>query len=312
MGTIIKIAVVGASEAQAAPAIEAAFAELRRLEALLSEWQPDSELSRVNAAAGRKPIKVGPDVLANVLVANETARWSEGAFDLSWAALHDLYRFRAGEERVPTPAALAERLPLIDYRNIVVHERASTVFLKKRGMRLGAGGIAKGYALDRAAAILQQAGLQNYMIFGGGQVLVHGKKGARNWRVGIQHPRMQDYFAFLELTNASISTSGDYEHAFFKDGTRWHHIIDLKTGLPVAHTTSVTVVCESGFYGDAVDTAMFIMGAEKTLAKLKDAPGPKMEVVMVDADLRVHVSDGLKDKLIWRMKLDDGKLPRGD
>ena len=85
------------------------------------------------------------------------------------------------------------------------------------------------------------------MIFGGGQVLVHGKKGDRLWRVGIQHPRMDDYFAFLELTNASISTSGDYEHAFFKDGKRWHHIIDLKTGLPVEHTTSVTVISPSGF-----------------------------------------------------------------
>jgi thiamine biosynthesis lipoprotein len=312
MGTIIKIVVVGASDEKAGPVIEQAFTEMRRLETVLSEWRPDSEISQVNAAAGMHPVKVGPDTLANVELSNETSRWSDGAFDLSWAALHDLYTFRPGEERVPTAQELKERLPLIDYRKIRVNRQEQTVFLEKKGMRLGTGGIAKGYALDRAADILQRAGLMNYMIFGGGQVLVHGKKGERNWRVGIQHPRMQDYFAFLELTDASISTSGDYEHAFFKDGKRWHHIIDLKTGMPVQHTTSVTVVCDSGFYGDAVDTAMFIMGADKTMSKLKTPlDGHKMEVVIVDKDMRVHVSDGLKDKLIWRMELKDGKLPSG-
>ncbi len=310
MGTIIKIFVVGEPEEKAGPAIEAAFTEMRRLESVLSEWRPDSEISQINAAAGLHPVKVGPDTLANIKVSNETSVWSDGAFDLSWAVLHDLYTFRPGEERVPTAAELAERLPLIDYKRIRVDEKKQTVFLEKKGMRLGTGGIAKGYALDRAAAILQRAGLQNYMIFGGGQVLVHGKKGERNWRVGIQHPRMNDYFAFLELTDASISTSGDYEHAFFRDGRRWHHIIDLKTGMPVQHTTSVTVVCNSGFYGDAVDTAMFIMGAEKTLSKLKTVPGGgPMDVVIVDADMRVHVSAGLKDKIIMRMPLTDGKLP---
>jgi thiamine biosynthesis lipoprotein len=237
------------------------------------------------------------------------SEWSDGAFDLSWAALRDLYTFTPGSERVPTRAELDARLPLINWHDIVVNEKASTVFLKRKGMLLGTGGIAKGYALDRAAEILQKGGIENYMIFGGGQVMVHGKKGDRLWRVGIQHPRMDDYFAFLELTNASISTSGDYEHAFFKDGKRWHHIIDLKTGLPVEHTTSVTVISPSGFYGDAVDTAMFIMGAEKTLARLKDAPGPPLEAVIVDKDMRVHVSPGLQDKIIWHMQLQDGKLP---
>lgn len=309
MGTIIKILVVGETEAKAAPPIEAALAEMQRLSVVLSEWRDDSEVSQINQAAGLHPVHVGPDTLINIKVGNETSRWSDGAFDLSWAALHDLYTFQPGKERVPTAQELKERLPLIRYQDIVIDDKAQTVYLKRKGMRLGLGGIAKGYALDRAAEILQKAGLANYMIFGGGQVLVHGKKGNRAWRVGIQHPRMDDYFAFLELENASISTSGDYEHAFFKDGERWHHIIDLHTGLPVRHTTSVTVVCPSGFYGDAVDTAMFIMGAEKTLKKLKDAPGPPMEVVMVDKDLRVYTSAGIKDKLIWHMPLHDGKLP---
>jgi thiamine biosynthesis lipoprotein len=309
MGTIIKIVIVGVEEAEAAPVVNAALAEMHRLEGVLSEWQPDSEISRINQAAGLHPVEVGPDTLRNVEVSNEVSKWSDGAFDLSWAALRDLYTFQPGKERVPTQAELDQRLPLINWHDIVVDKKKSTVFLKKKGMLLGTGGIAKGYALDRAADILQKGGLSNYMIFGGGQVLVHGKKGDRLWRVGIQHPRMDDYFAFLELTDASISTSGDYEHAFFKDGKRWHHIVDLSTGRPVEHTSSVTVVCPSGFYGDAVDTAMFIMGADKTLKKLDSAPGPPMDVLLVDADMRVHMSKGMEQHVVMRMPLSDGKLP---
>lgn len=309
MGTIIKIVIVGVPDAQAAPIVDDALAEMRRLEGVLSEWQPDSEISQINQAAGLHPVKVGLDTLRNVMVSNQVSAWSDGAFDLSWAALRDLYMFQPGSERVPTQAELDQRLPLINWRDIVVDDKQQTVFLKRKGMLLGTGGIAKGYALDRAAVILQKGGLQNYMIFGGGQVLVHGKKGERLWRVGIQHPRMDDYFAFLELSDASISTSGDYEHAFFSDGKRWHHIIDLKTGRPVDHTTSVTVICPSGFYGDAVDTAMFIMGADKTLLRLKNAPGPPMDVVIVDKDMRVHMSPGIKEHIVMRMALTDGKLP---
>ena len=309
MGTIIKIVIVGAEETSAAPVVGSALAEMHRLEGVLSEWLPDSEISHINQAAGLHPVKVGADTMANVVVSNQVSAWSDGAYDLTWGALRDLYTFQPGAERVPTQEQLDQRLPLINWHDIVVNEKKSTIFLKRKGMQLGAGGIAKGYALDRAADILQKGGLLDYMIFGGGQVLVHGKKGDRLWRVGIQHPRMDDYFAFLELTDASISTSGDYEHAFFKDGQRWHHIIDLSTGRPVQHTSSVTVVCPSGFYGDAVDTAMFIMGAEKTLERLKDAPGPKMDVLVVDADMRVHMSPGMEQHLIMRMPLTDGKLP---
>jgi thiamine biosynthesis lipoprotein len=176
-------------------------------------------------------------------------------------------------------------------------------------MALGLGGIAKGYALEKAANILRERGVTNYMIFGGGQVLVNGHKGDRAWRVGVQHPRLNDYFGFLEADSGSIATSGDYEHAFVKDGKRWHHIIDLKTGRPVQHTASVTVVSESAFYADAIDTALFIMGPQKALKKLATAPGPKAEVLIVDSDLRLHMSPGMQQRLILRANLSDGKLP---
>ena len=309
MGTIIQITSVGVPEEKAGPVLEAALGEMQRLEALLSEWRPDSDVSKVNAAAGDAPVVVGPELLDNVRVALEVARWSDGAFDISWAALRGLYLFQPGQERVPTDAELKERLKLVGWKNILLDESKKTVFLRKRGMMLGLGGIAKGYALEKAAGLLRDGGLENYMIFGGGQVLVQGMKGDRGWRVGVQHPRLNDYFAFVESRGGSIATSGDYEHAFIRDGVRWHHIIDLKTGRPAQETSSVTVISSSPFYADAIDTALFIMGPKKALAKLATAPGPRAEALIVGSDMRVHTSAGMQEMLIMRAELSDGKLP---
>jgi thiamine biosynthesis lipoprotein len=311
MGTIVQMTVLDVPEERAVPALEAAMAEMARLEQVLSEWRPDSEISQINQAAGLHPVKVSEDTLANVRVSLEVSRWSDGAFDLSWAALRGMYMFKPGEERIPSDQELKEKLPLVNYKNIVLDEKAHTVYLRKKGMLLGTGGIAKGYALEKAADILTRAGIENYMFFGGGQVVVHGKKGNRGWRVGVQHPRMDDYFAFIESERGSIATSGDYEHAFIRDGQRWHHIIDLKTGRPVQHTTAVTVISDSAFYADAIDTALFIMGPQKALAKLATAPGPKAEVLLVDNEMRLFTSPGMQARLIMRMEPKDGKLPPG-
>ena len=311
MGTIIQMTVLDVPEDRAGPVLDEAMAEMKRLENLLSEWREDSEISQINRAAGLHPVKVSKETLDNVRVGLEVSRWSDGAFDLSWAALRGLYLFQPGKERVPTDAELAERLPLVNYKNIVLDEKAGTVFLKRKGMLLGTGGIAKGYALEKAADILERAGFKSFMFFGGGQVVVRGKKGNRPWRVGVQHPRMDDYFAFVEAERGSIATSGDYEHAFLRDGQRWHHIIDLKTGRPVQHTSAVTVISDSPFYADAIDTALFIMGPDRALAKLATAPGPKGDMLLVGSDMRLVVSPGMKDRLIMRMQVTDGKLPAG-
>lgn len=310
MGTIIQMTVLDVPEEKAGPVLESAMQEMERLEAMLSEWSPDSEVSRINAAAGLHPVKVSQETLDNVRVGLEVARWSDGAFDISWAALRGLYLFTPGNERIPTDEELRKRLPLVNYKNIVLDEKAKTVFLRRKGMLLGLGGIAKGYALEKAANILEQAGFKSFMFFGGGQVVVHGKKGNRPWRVGVQHPRMNDYFGFVEAERGSVATSGDYEHAFIRDGLRWHHIIDLKTGRPVQHTSAVTVICDSPFYADAIDTALFIMGPQKALEKLPSAPGPKADLLMVDKDMRLYLSPGMKDRLIMRVPLEpDGTIP---
>ncbi|MEM1415598.1 MAG: FAD:protein FMN transferase, partial [Myxococcota bacterium] len=169
MGTVFVIQ-AQAPEAVAGPAIERAFDEIARLEALLSEWREDSEISRVNAAAGRSPVRVSEDVFRVVEAGVNVSRWSEGAFDLSWAALFGAYDFRPGRQRIPELREIQPKLRLIDHRQIELDADARTVFLERRGMVIGTGGIAKGYALDRAGAILRAAGIEHYMLFGGGQV----------------------------------------------------------------------------------------------------------------------------------------------
>jgi thiamine biosynthesis lipoprotein len=303
MGTIFSITAVGKSEPKYEAALAAAFEEIARLENVLSEWLPDSEISRINAAAGSHPVPVSAGTIAVVSAGLRVSQWSQGAFDLSWAALRGVYDFRPGEEHAPDLQEIARRLPLINYRDIALDPIARTVMLRHAGMKIGVGGIAKGYALDRAAEILLRAGLSNFIIFGGGQVLVRGMRGPRPWRVGIAHPRQSDYFAYIEATRGSISTSGDYEHAFIAGGKRWHHIIDPRTGLPVEHTVSVTAVADSGIYADALSTAAFVMGPERALQRLPTAPVPT-ELLIIDKDLKLHKSPGLQSSLILRMPLE--------
>ncbi len=310
MGTVFTLTIAGMPERQAGPLLEHALDEIGRLEDVLSEWRPDSEMSAINARAGRAPVTVGRDTLAVVSAGLEVSRWSEGAFDLSWAALRGLYTFQPGERIVPPLADVRARLPLVDYERVRVDAEASTVQLATAGMAIGAGGIAKGYAMDRAGAILEAGGATSYMIFGGGQVSVHGMRGDRPWRVGIQHPRdPETYIAFLEATAGSISTSGDYEHAFLDDrGRHWHHIIDTDTGLPATRSVQVTVLAADSMRADALSTAVFVLGPERALEMLARIPGHP-EAVIIDPDLRIWTTPGTRDRLVWRTALEDGRLP---
>lgn len=309
MGTVFQIR-VQAEDSAAEPAIKAAFDEIERLEHVLSEWLPDSEISNVNKGAGRRRVVVGDDVFRVVSAGMGVSRQSNGAFDLSWAALRGLYDFSGDHPKIPTAAQLKPKLKLVDWRQVELDEKKKTVFLRKRDMAIGTGGIAKGYALDRAGAILRAAGIASYMIFGGGQVQVHGMRGDRGWRVGIQHPRDPgDYFGSLEATGGSFSTSGDYERAFIDDnGKRWHHIIDTKTGYPANRTMSVTVMSAEGLYADALSTAAFVLGPEAAL-KMLAAGESGAEAVIVGADCELYTTPRAGELLRLNAPVQDGRIP---
>jgi len=310
MSTVYEITLVAQDEPRAHAAMHAALDEIARLETVLSEWQPDSEVSRINAAAGVSPVHAGPDTMANIRAGLDAARWTEGAYDITWAALRSFYLFQPGEQHAPDLAAMRKQRKLVNYRDVIVDEKASTVKLRRPGMAIGLGGIAKGWAVDRASAVLQQAGYPNHMVFAGGQVLMHGLRGDRKWRIGIQHPRGPRYFAVLEASDVSIATSGDYEHSHItEDGRRWHHIIDLSTGLPATRSTSVTLIAPTGLLADAIDTGCFIMGAPRCLKMLAKLP-MHVEAVILDADLKFYATPGTRERLVMEIPPDaQGRIP---
>ena len=303
MGTHLLLAAY-TSEARDEAALRATFeravAEIQRLEGLMTTWRPDSEVSRINAAAGKSAVAVGPETLAVIEKSVWMSQRSEGVFDITFEAMHGLWKFDQDlEERIPARAAVEAARRLIDYRKIKIDHDARSVLLEKRGMRMSLGGIAKGYAVDAAAGVLRAEGLDAFLVQAGGDLYVRGKKpdGSR-FRVGVRDPRGKDstdYFALLEVEDHAFSTAGDYERGFVKEGRRYHHIIDPRTGFPATASRSVTVWAGDAFTADAIDDAVFILGPEKGLALVESLDD--VGAVIVDEHNKVWISRRLKDKV---------------
>ncbi|MHC4274314.1 MAG: FAD:protein FMN transferase, partial [Planctomycetota bacterium] len=205
---------------------------------------------------------------------------------------------QAAEPRVPGDFEIGERVALVDFRRIEIDDEAGTVYLPREGMRVGLGGIAKGYALDRSARALRERGIDSFLISAAGQMMLGGMRGDRPWRVGIRDPRggLGDYFARLELTETSVASSGDYERFFILDGVRYHHILDPATGRPARGLRGATVVCADATLADALSTALMVMGLQVGLDLAERLDG--VEAVLVDDQGEVHTTSGLADRLL--------------
>jgi len=284
---------------KARAAFDAAIAEIRRIEALMTTWRPDSEISRINAAAGRSAVTVSDETLAIVKDSIHTSEISEGTFDITFETLHGLWKF--DEDRDPHPPAekdVKARLAFVGYRNIKVDEAAKTVMLTKEQTRIGLGGIAKGYAVDRAAAVLEKAGLQSFFVQAGGDLYARGKKpDGTEWQAGIRDPRGPEkkWFALLPLSDHAFSTAGDYERSYVVGQKRYHHILDPRTGFPATACRSVTIWAPTALVADEIDDAVFILGPEKGLRLVESLEG--VGAVIVDAKNNVWVSKRLQGKL---------------
>jgi len=298
MGSEVRVTASTDDRARAEQAMDAVFAEFDRLDALLSVWKPGSDVLRINDAAGREPVHVSPETREVLGIARQVSEWTGGKFDVTFGALSDIWKFdQDKDERVPTAAEIAARLPLIDYRAIAIDDTAGTVFVTKPGMRVHLGGIGKGYAVDRAVGMLRASGLRDFMVQAGGDLYVAGESGDGPWRLGIQDPRgvPNDSFATIELRDSTFSTSGDYERFFIRDGVRYHHIIDPATGQPARLAVSVTIATKRAVIADAVAKGVFILGPDSGMALAERLPD--VEAVMVTADNRVLISSGLQGKL---------------
>lgn len=290
MGTQVIVKAVGSNREQLDTAVKAAFDEVWRLERMMSNFMPDSELSRINQQAGKSPVSVSRELFEVIKRALSFSDLTGGTFDISFASVGKLWNFRTG--LLPDPAAVTAQLPFVDYRKIQLNESDSSVFLPFPRMEIGLGGIGKGYAMDRAMAVLVAHGIDNAIVMAGGDTLVKGKKGTELWRIGLRDPDKKDgILAVLPLEDQAISTSGDYERFFIKDGVRYHHILDPATGYPAMKCRSVTVLAQDATTSDALTKGVFILGPERGLALLERLDG--VEGIIIDRNGKMYLSSGL-------------------
>lgn len=295
MDTIIDITAYGPN---AEPAVKAAFAEFKRLHDITNNFDPASQVSKVNDAAGQNKLVVDPDFIEMVRRSNELSDNFGGTFDVTIGPLTDLWGIGRKGDYVPTQEDIDKLLPLVNYHLVELDVANHTIYLPKKGMKLDLGGIAKGYATDKALDILKSYGIKSALINAGGDVRVIGQKpDGTPWRIGVQNPRNQDaVIAKLALTDwDTMETSGDYQRFIMKDGVRYSHILDARTGRQPRQLDSVTMVLNSSTDGDILSTALFILGPEKGLELLKKYPGA--EAIMVTTDGKVITSPGLAGKV---------------
>jgi thiamine biosynthesis lipoprotein len=292
MGTRFHIQVVATDGAAAERALDAAFAEVDRLEALLSEWRESSEISAVNRAAGGEPVPVGRELFELVERSIHLSERTGGAFDITFAACGRLWSFR--EPRLPDADALRACLQHVDYRGIELDPERSTVRLPSSGARIGISAIGKGYGVDRAAAELERRGIEHYIVDGGGDIRLRGRRIDRPWSVGIAHPRAPgSLLGRVRLERGAIVTSGDYQRSFERDGEIYHHILDPATGMPARRSVAVTVLAPTAADADALATGLFVLGPDRGLELVEQLPG--VEALLVGPDISLHRSTGFPE-----------------
>jgi FAD:protein FMN transferase len=296
MGTVVSITAVGRTHDEANEAITAGFQEIKRLEQLLSTWIPSSELSKVNAAAGQSAVKVSLETMAVVRKALQVAEMTDGAFNIAIGPAINAWNI-SDDPRLPTSEELAALKPLVDLQYVHTDVWERTIHLQKPGMRIDVGGIGKGYAADQAVLVMKKAGAAAGVVALSGDIKTFGRlPGGRRFPVGILHPRKEgEILAEIELEDEAISTAGDYERFFDKDGIRYHHILDPQTLQPARGCQSVSVIAKEGIWADGLDTGIFVLGAERGMELVEQLED--VEAIIVDGEGRVLISSGLRSRV---------------
>jgi thiamine biosynthesis lipoprotein len=290
MGTRCAVELWSDDKARGEAAITSVFDDMRRIDRLMSTWKEDTEISKVNREGSKHPVKVSAELFRLLQVSVEYSKLTHGAFDITYASVGYLYDFKKGVH--PDSAAIARALPGINWRHMVLDARNSTVFFTRPGMRIDLGGIAKGHAVDRGIEVLRNQGITRAMVNAGGDTRILGDRFGKPWVVGVRDPDHEGkVFLRLPLTDTAFSTSGDYERYFDENGTRFHHIIDPKTGDSARKARSVTVISGNATRTDALTKSVFIMGPEEGIAFINTLPD--VDAVAVAPDGRVIYSKGL-------------------
>jgi thiamine biosynthesis lipoprotein len=291
MGTRIVVELWSDDHAAGERAIDAVMAEMQRIDRGMSTYKPTSELSRLNAAAAQRPVKISRELFSLLETALEYSRLTDGAFDVTYASVGFMYDFRAHQH--PSEQQIRDALPAVNYHHVLLDRATHSVRYTQPGVRIDLGGIAKGYAVDCGIAILQRHGIKHALVQAGGDSRIIGDRFGKPWIVGIRHPdRKQEIIARLPLIDTAISTSGDYERYFDENGTRYHHIIDPHTGHSASKVRSATILAATATRSDGLSKTAFVLGAEAAL-KIYERLGD-VDAILVKPDGTVLYSRGLE------------------
>ncbi|MEA1787436.1 FAD:protein FMN transferase [Arenibacter sp. GZD96] len=294
MGSRFDITVVATTKAEADSYIDSAVAEITRIERLISSWDEKSQTSEINRNAGLKPVKVDKELFDLIARSIGISRLTDGAFDISYASMDRIWKYDGSMTEMPSEEALKASVQKVGYKNIVMDATQSTVFLKLQGMKIGFGAIGKGYAADKAKALLMAKGVSAGIINASGDMNTWGKQpNGEAWKVAITNPmdKTKSYGLF-PISNSAVVTSGDYEKFVSFNGKRYSHIIDPRTGYPASGILSVTVFAPSAELADALATSVFVMGQEIGINRLEQLP--QVECIIVDEHGALFTSKNIK------------------
>lgn len=294
MGSHFEITVVANNEEQANSYINLAVAEIDRIETLISSWDPSSQTSKINNNAGIKPVKVNEELFNLIKRAIGISKLTDGAFDISYASMDNIWKFDGSMTDMPSEERIKASVNKVGYQNIVLDNNNFTVFLKKKGMKIGFGAIGKGYAADKAKTLLKQQGVVAGIINASGDINSWGKQpNGEEWKVAITNPMDKNKsFGFLPILNGAVVTSGDYEKYVVFNGIRYTHIINPRTGYPASGIVSVTVFAPKAELADALATSIFVMGVETGIDRVNQMP--HVECIIIDDSGNIHKSEQIK------------------
>jgi thiamine biosynthesis lipoprotein len=294
MGNRFEISVVSDDEGWAAHRIEEAVQEIRRIEKLLTTFDESSQTNLINRNAGIAPVKVDREVFDIIQRSKRISDLTQGAFDISYGSIDKkLWNFDKNMTALPDVSTAKRLVRLINYNNIILNEKKSTVFLKEKGMRIGFGGIGKGYAAERAKIVLQKNGVKSGIVNAAGDLITWGHQpDGKPWTIGIADPNAAgEPFSYLNITDMAIATSGNYEKFVMIGGKKYSHTIDPKTGLPVTGIKAVTIICPNAEIADAMATPVMIMGIKVGLDMINQVKG--IGCIIIDDNDKIYTSKNI-------------------
>jgi thiamine biosynthesis lipoprotein len=295
MGTRFVITATAIDESTAWKAIQTAIDEISRIEKLISSWDPNSQTSAINRAAGQQPVKVSSELYDLIARSKKISELTSGAFDISFASMNHLYTFDRKERPLPDDKLIERAQSRVDWNKIILNPELQSVYLEDEGMKIGFGAIGKGYAANMAQKAMQKIeGVKGGIINASGDLSVWGmiNQDQTAWTIKIADPKdINKAMATLDVENTSVVTSGDYEQYFTSGGKRFSHIIDPQSGIPTTGIKSVTIVCDDAEIGDALATATFVLGVENGLYLINKLKG--VEVIIVTDEDQLITSENI-------------------